>query len=88
VGILLLACLLPAASAGEGDTKRYVVHWFNGDSAEVYFDGVFGGTIVDTELFVAVDQAAPPAWEYAVWKGDHLMYTGFIGQAPDRRGED
>lgn len=81
--ILLLACLLPAASAvGEDDAGRYVVHWFNGDGAEVSFDGEFRGTIADTELIVAVDPAAPPARKYTVRKGDRLMYTGFIERAP------
>jgi len=80
--VLLLACLLPAAAAGEDDTGRYVVHWFNGDGAEVYFDGEYVGTIIDTELAVAVDPAAPPAREYTIRDGERLMYTGFIESAP------
>lgn len=82
VGILLLACLLPAAAVGEDDSGRYVVHWFNGDGVEVYFDGEFRGTIADTELAVAVDPAAPPARKYTVRNGERLMYTGFIESAP------
>ncbi len=82
VGLLLLAAALPASAAGEDDAGQYVVHWFNGDGAEVYFDGVFRGTIADTELVVAVDPAAPPAREYSVRKGERLMYTGFIERAP------
>ncbi len=80
--VLLLAGVLPAAAAGEEDTGWYIVHWFNGDGAEVYFDGEYKGAIADTELTVAVDPVAPPAWEYTVWRGDHLMYTGFIEKAP------
>jgi len=81
--VLLLAAALPAAAAGEIDTGRYVVHWFNGDGAEVSFDGEYKGTIANTELIVAVDSAAPPAREYTVWRGERLMYTGFIERAPD-----
>ncbi|WP_214040967.1 hypothetical protein [Methanoculleus sp.] len=81
--VLLLAAALPAAAAaGEDDAGRYVVHWFNGDGVEVYFDGEYKGTIADTELVVAVDPAAPPAREYTVRKGERLMYTGFIERAP------
>ncbi|MFA7199076.1 MAG: hypothetical protein WC093_07270 [Methanoculleus sp.] len=79
---LLLAGVLPAAAAGEDDTGWYVVHWFNGDGAEVYFAGEYRGTITDTELTVAVDPAAPPAREYTVWREERLMYTGFIEKAP------
>lgn len=64
------------------NTGRYVVHWFNGDGVEVYFDGEFRGTIADTELVVAVDPAAPPAREYTIRDGERLMYTGFIERAP------
>ncbi|MDD3070989.1 MAG: PGF-CTERM sorting domain-containing protein [Methanoculleus horonobensis] len=80
--ILLLAAAIPAAAAGQDDAGRYVVHWFNGDGAEVFFDGEFRGTIADTELVVPVDPAAPPAREYTVRDGDRLMYTGFIERAP------
>jgi hypothetical protein len=80
--VLLLAAALPAAAAGEDDAGRYVVHWFNGDGAEVYFAGEYRGTITDTELTVAVDPAVPPAREYTVWRGERLMYTGFIERAP------
>jgi hypothetical protein len=80
--VLLLAAALPAAAAGEDDTGQYVVHWFNDDGAEVYFDSEFRGTIADTELAVAVDPAALPAREYTIRDGDRLMYTGFIESAP------
>ncbi|KDE56392.1 hypothetical protein [Methanoculleus sp. MH98A] len=85
--ILLLAAALPAAAVGEDDSGRYVVHWFNGDGAEVSFDGEYKGTIADTELVVAVDPAAPPAREYTIRDGERLMYTGFIERArpPGRR---
>ena len=80
--ILLLAAVIPASAVGDMNTGRYVVHWFNGDGAEVYFDGEFRGTITDTELVVAVDPAAPPAREYTIRDGERLMYTGFIESAP------
>jgi len=80
--ILLLAAALPAAAAGQDDAGRYVVHWFNGDGAKVYFDGEYKGTIADTELAVAADPAAPPARKYTVRDGELLMYTGFIERAP------
>ncbi|MDN5340026.1 MAG: hypothetical protein PWQ30_1135 [Euryarchaeota archaeon] len=80
---ILLATALPASTAGENEPGRYVVHWFNGDGAEVYFDGEFRGTIIDTELVVPVDPAAPPAREYTIRDGERLMYTGFVGSAPD-----
>lgn len=79
---ILLATALPASTAGENEPGRYVVHWFNGDGAEVYFDGEFRGTIIDTELVVPVDPAAPPAREYTIRDGERLMYTGFIERAP------
>lgn len=80
--LLLLAAAPPAAAAGEDGAGRYIVHWFNGDGVEVYFDGEHKGTIADTELVVAVDPGAPPAREYTVQKGERLMYTGFIERAP------
>lgn len=86
--ILLLAAALPAAAAGQDDAGRYVVHWFNGDGAKVYFDGEYKGTIADTELAVAADPAAPPARKYTVRDGELLMYTGFIERAPAARGDD
>ena len=79
---LLLAAALPAAAASEDDAGRYVVHWFNGDGAEVYFDGEYKGAIAETELTVAADPAAPPAREYTVWRGERLLYTGFITKTP------
>ncbi|WP_054847815.1 hypothetical protein [Methanoculleus chikugoensis] len=76
------------SAAGDMNTGRYVVHWFNGDGAEVFFDGEFrGGMIADTELVVAADPAAPPARKYTVRDGDRLMYTGFIERAPPATGE-
>jgi len=80
--ILLLAAVIPASAAGDMNTGRYVVHWFNGDGAEVSFDGEYKGTIADTEFVVAVDPAAPPARKYTVRDEDRLMYTGFIERAP------
>lgn len=80
--ILLLVATLQAPAAGAEEVGRYVVHWFNGDGAEVYFDGEYKGTITDTELIVAADPAAPPAREYTIRYGDRLMYTGFIKSAP------
>ncbi len=82
VCVLLLAAALPAAVAGEEEPGCYVVHWFNGDGAEVHFDSAYKGTIADTELVVAADPAAPPAREYTIRRGDRLLYTGFIDRTP------
>jgi hypothetical protein len=80
--ILLLAAVLPAAAAEEGDTGRYLVHWFNGDGAGVYFDDEYRGTIANAELAVAVDPTAQPAREYTVRRGERVVYTGFISRTP------
>lgn len=80
--VLLLAAALPAAAAGEEKPGWYVVHWLNGDGAEVYFDGEYKGTIAGTKLVVAADPAAPPAREYTIRRGDRLLYTGFIDRTP------
>ena len=77
--VLLLAATSPAAAAGAEEPGRYVVHWSNGDGAEVPFDGEYKGTIAGTELAVA---ANPPAREYTVRKGDRPVYTGFIDRTP------
>jgi|GEM_PF-2081524 len=82
VCLLLLAAAPPAAAAGEEEPGWYVVHWFNGDGAEVHFDSAYKGTIAGTELVVAADPAAPPAREYTIRRGDHLLYTGFIDRTP------
>ncbi len=76
---LLLAAVLPAAAAGAEETGWYVVHWFNSDGMEVFFDGEYKGTIADTELVVAAD---PPARKYTVQKGGRVLYTGFIDRVP------
>ena len=84
VCILLLAASFPAAAAAVGaeDAGRYVVHWFNGDGAEVYFDGEYRGTIAETELIIAADPAAPAVREYTIRDGERLMYTGFVESVP------
>ncbi len=79
---LLLATALPAAAAGEDNTGWYVVHWFNGDGTEVYFDSEHKGTITNTELTVAIDPSDPPAREYTVRRGDRILYTGFFDRIP------
>jgi hypothetical protein len=82
VCLLLLAAAPPAAAAGEEEPGCYVVHWFNGDGAEVHFDSAYKGTIADTELVIPADPAAPPAREYTIRRGDRLLYTGFIDRTP------
>jgi len=77
--ILLLAAIPPAAAAGEEEPGWYVVHWFNGDGAEVYFGSEYKGAIADTELTVP---AAPLAQEYTIRKGGRVLYTGFIDRSP------
>ncbi|NLO77472.1 MAG: hypothetical protein GX097_03150 [Methanomicrobiales archaeon] len=60
----------------------YIVHWYNYDDAEVYFDDEYKGTINGSELFVEVDPTAPAYRRYTITKEGHATFTGYIDSVP------
>ncbi|WP_062399550.1 hypothetical protein [Methanogenium cariaci] len=81
--VLLSGLPLVGANCQTGtEPGYYIVHWYTYDSAEVYFDDEYKGTISDSELVVPVNLTALPYRRYSITKEGHATFTGYINSVP------
>ncbi len=80
--IIVIAVILPAASAMVGGDKAWFLINSNVDGADVYFGGEYQGVTTNGELYVEYFTTGTPVTSFMVTKDGYTPYTGQITHYP------